>query len=125
MISTWPILKGATALVGMLAASTVATNLILAMTITEETPISLKAAIYVGGGFLTVALFINKKLDEAKSAAKLSATASALACEHAESANKIAIKTASEMSDAIGHMRIQLEKLPCHSEALTCPPKPN
>ena len=114
---TWPIIKGTTSLVCGLAVTTFATNKILAATISEDTPITLKASIYVGGAFLTIALWINKNLSDSKSAAKQAADAAVMACTHAESANRIAVKTAEEMSEAIGGLKKQLSNLPCHKAA--------
>ena len=91
---TWPIIKGTTSLVCGLAVTTFATNKILAATISEDTPITLKAACYVGVAILTLAIWINKNLSDSKVAAKQAADAAVMACTHAESANRIAVKTA-------------------------------
>ena len=120
---TWSITKGTATLVGMLAASTFATNKILAAAISEDTPITLKAACYVGVAILTLAIWINKNLSDSRIAAKQAADAAMLACGHAESANKIAVKTSVEMSNAIGGLKNQLDNLPCHRLAEPCPQK--
>lgn len=125
MIITWPIFKGTAALVGMLAASTFATNRILAAAISEDTPITLKAACYIGGAILTVAIWLNKNQTEIKTASKRAAEAAELACRHAESANQVAVKTAGDMGKSINELKLQMAKLPCHAEALDCSTKPN
>lgn len=118
---TSSIAKGTATLVGMLAATTFATNKILAVTISEDTPITLKAACYVGVAILTLAIWINKNLSDSKVAAKQAAEAAAQACTHAESANRIAVKTAMDMSNAIGGLKTQLSNLPCHRADVKCP----
>ena len=121
---TWSIVRGTATLVGGLTFTTFTTNRILAATISEDTPITLKAACYVGGAILTIAIWINKNLSDSKNAAKQAADAAVLACGHAESANQIAVRTASEMKTAIGGLKTQLSNLPCHkSAAADCPPK--
>jgi len=125
MMISWPIIKGTGALVSMLAVSTLATNRILAAAISEDTPITLKAACYIGGAILTVAIWLNKNQTEIKTASKRAAEAAELACHHAESANQVAVKTAGEMGKSINDLKIQMAKLPCHAEALECQTKPN
>ena len=126
MIITWPIIKGTGAMVSMLAVSTLATNRILAAAISEDTPITLKTACYIGGAILTVAIWLNKNQTEIKTAFKRAAEAAELACHHAESANQVAVKMAGEMGKSINDLKIQLDNLPCHKVVpVNCPPKPN
>jgi hypothetical protein len=122
---TWPIIKGTASLVGMLAIASFTTNKILAVAISEDTPITLKAACYVGGAILTIAIWINKNLSDAKTAAKLAAEAATSACTHAESANKTAVRTAEKVTLSIEQLKIQLDNLPCHKAEVKCPPKPS
>ena len=119
----WPIIKGTATLVGMLAATTFSANKVLAVTISEDTPITLKATCYVGVTILTLAIWINKNLVDSKNAAEQAAAAAVLACTHAESANKTAVKTASDMTQSIGKLKDQLDNLPCHKTAGECSPK--
>jgi hypothetical protein len=90
---------------------------ILAGTISEDTPITLKAACYVRVAVLSLSIWINKNLSDAKTAARQAADAAALARDHAESANQTAVKTASNVSAAIEGLKVQLDNLRCHKVA--------
>ena len=119
----WPIIKGTGMLFGLLAATAMVTNKVLALAISEDTPITFKAACYIGSALLAVAIWINKNLLEAKDAARQSAAASAQAIKNAELANQIAVNAASELHQTICGLKTQLENLPCHQAKFVCPPK--